>query len=227
MHPLSVGVVLVAAGSGQRFGNADKVLVPVAGKPLLCHSLDVFASISQVVQIVIVAGEHSRARIEQIAVQHPFHSLSVVLGGETRQASVRNGVQAISRDADLLAIHDAARPLVDTALVERVIASAATTGAAVPVMPVSDTVYRVDVAGKATGVEPRETLRAAQTPQIARRDWMLTALHADGTFTDEGSALLLSGYPVQTVEGSAENMKVTWPEDVQWVDRLLANRASS
>ena len=116
-------------------------------------------------------------------------------------------------DVDIVAVHDAARPLVSVDLVQRVLGAAQLSGAAVPVVQLGDTIYQV-ANGQIAGLEARDRLRAAQTPQAVRRDWMLAALGGDTQVTDEGSALFVGRFPVVVVDGSAGNFKLTWPKDI-------------
>lgn len=223
---LKVAAIIVAAGSGQRFGNEAKVLVPIAGKPMLGYSIDLFASLDNVSRIVVVAGKHSYDSVRSLVEETCPDIAETCLGGATRRESVQCGFERIPKDIGLVAVHDAARPLVSTQLVQRLIDVASDAGAAVPVLPLGDTVYRTNDAGIVTGIEDRTQLRTAQTPQIGRREWLASALGCEGDFTDEGSAMLECGYPVATVEGRAENIKITWPDDVRLAEYLLAQRSA-
>ena len=224
---LKVGAVIVAAGSGQRFGDESKVLVPVAGKPMIIYSLELFASVETVKRIVVVAGPHSMERVSKVVAASGQAMVEVCLGGATRRESVQRGFERMPNDLDLVAIHDAARPLATTEMVLSLIEAAATSGAAVPVLPVSDTIYQLGDAGEVDEIVDRSRLRAAQTPQVARREWLAEALGSDEAFTDEGSALVGCGYDVTTVAGHAENIKITWPEDVRLAEVILHQRALS
>lgn len=221
---LRIGVVLVAAGSGTRFGSTAKILANLAGRPVVQYALETLASVDGVCQVVIVAGEHTFSDVVHVAKNVSGAPIGVCLGGETRQDSVRLGVKELADDVELVLIHDAARPFVDQHLIERVIAAAAVHGAAVPALPVSDTLYQVDAAGFAASVQARDTLRAVQTPQVIRRDWLDDALDQTGSYTDEGSALLTSGRIVMTVPGSPGNFKITWPDDLALAEALLNAR---
>ena len=219
-----IGVVIVAAGSGVRFGDAGKALAPLAGRPVLAWSLSLFASLPIVSEIVVVAGPHTQAGCLMLigAVSHPH--VSVVSGGATRADSVRSGLAALGPGCTHVAVHDAARPLVTAALVRRVVDAALEGGAAVPVVPVGDTLHVISSDGAIASTPDRGPLRAAQTPQVARRDWLEQAYRvADGT-TDEGGLLHAAGYPVALVDGDPANLKITWPEDLLLAEALLAAR---
>ncbi len=224
MSSPALGVVIVAAGSGVRFGDTGKALAPLAGRPVLAWSLSVFVSLPIVSEIVVVAGSHTLSRCEQLLDEMRDPRLSVVSGGETRADSVRAGLTALSSACNHVAVHDAARPLVTAALVERVIDAALADGAAVPVVPVGDTLHVISSDGTIHSTPDRGGLRAAQTPQVARRDWLERAYGvADGT-TDEGGLLHAAGYPVRLVDGDPANLKITWPADLVLAETLLAAR---
>jgi 2-C-methyl-D-erythritol 4-phosphate cytidylyltransferase len=222
MSPPAVGVVIVAAGSGVRFGDAGKALAPLAGRPLLTWSLSLFASLQEVREIVVVAGEHTIEQCRALISDRCLRDTKVVRGGQTRTDSVRAGVSALGREIEFVAVHDAARPLVSAPLVQRVIDAALITGAAVPAIPVSDTLHVVGPAETIASSPDRDSLRAAQTPQVARRDWLAHALQAAAGTTDEGALLHAAGYPVALVGGDPRNVKITWPADLALAEALLA-----
>jgi len=220
----TLGVLIVAAGFGLRFGDAGKALAPLAGRPLLAWSLSLFASLSITHEIVVVAGEHTLAGCESMLAGMRLSRASIVCGGDSRVASVRSGLAALSRDVTHVAVHDAARPLVTAALVQRVVNAAFASGAAVPVVPVSDTLHEIDADGLISATPDRAKLRAAQTPQVARRDWLERACQSTTGTTDDGGLLQAAGYPVQLVDGDPSNLKVTWPSDIVLAEALLAAR---
>lgn len=222
---MSRAAIIVAAGNGRRFGNQDKVLVQLGGRPIIAWSLDLFTAIAGVSQIVVVAGEHSIDRIEELVSGYQTCPVSVCLGGETRRDSVRAGFSRLSSGVDLVAVHDAARPLADAGLVERVFQAAAEHGAAVPGLPATDTMYQVGPESVAATILPRETLRAVQTPQVARYALLDACLHLHGEYTDEGSALVAAGHPVAIVDGCQENIKITHPGDLERAEGIRLRRS--
>jgi 2-C-methyl-D-erythritol 4-phosphate cytidylyltransferase len=219
-----LGVVIVAAGSGVRFGDAGKALVTLAGRPLLSWSLALFAALDEVGEIVIVAGEHTFERCEALIPSTIAPRTMVVGGGATRAESVRAGLHALSPAVTHVAIHDAARPLATPALVQRVIDAAFDVGAAVPAVPVGDTLHTIGVDGTIASTPDRSQLRAAQTPQVARRDWLEVAYQGGAGTTDEGGLLAAAGYPVRLVEGDPDNIKITWPGDLTLAEAIVARR---
>lgn len=218
----TLGVVIVAAGSGVRFGAQDKVFALLAGIPLLQHSLDVFAHHRDVGSLVVVLGEHTFARGAELIGRLGHERIAACRGGSTRAESVMAGIAMLPPEVTIVAVHDAARPCVTGALFERVLAAARATGAAIPVVQVADTIHEIDDERRVSRTPDRARLVAAQTPQIARRDWLEAAYGMAGPVTDEAGRLWAAGYPVQVVEGEPANMKVTLPSDLAIVEGLLA-----
>ena len=219
-------VILVAAGRGERMGaERPKAFLDLAGQPLVLRAARVFDEAPSVSSIVAVVPE---AEVEAARVLlAPVRKLkAVVPGGERRQDSVREGLkQAPVGFEGVVLVHDAARPLVDVALVEAVAREAAGAGAAVPVVPVVDTVKRVRD-GLVVETLDREELGAAQTPQGFRLPLLVEAYEAalrDGlTVTDEAMAVERLGAPVRAVPGSPRNRKITTPADLAWAEGVLA-----
>jgi 2-C-methyl-D-erythritol 4-phosphate cytidylyltransferase/2-C-methyl-D-erythritol 2,4-cyclodiphosphate synthase len=206
--------VIVAAGSSQRMGGRDKLDELIDGRSVLQRSVETVASARSVRGVVIVTAE---ARRDDLATREWFDrdAWQVVAGGQRRQDSVAAGVRATS--AEVVLVHDAARPLVSASLVDAVAAAAREHGAAIPIVPVADSLRRVEN-GTITGIVSRDGLGAAQTPQGARRSLLAHALDARAagsrTFTDEAEILAADGVPVAVVDGEAANLKITLPEDL-------------
>jgi 2-C-methyl-D-erythritol 4-phosphate cytidylyltransferase/2-C-methyl-D-erythritol 2,4-cyclodiphosphate synthase len=230
--------LLAAAGAGTRLeAGPPKGLRPLAGVPLFVHALRAFDACSDVDSHVLVLPRGAPAGIVPGSVGFRARVL-VVEGGARRQDSVLAGLDAAlkamgagSADAPrLVAVHDAARPFPDAALIARTIEGARAAGAAVPVLPVSDTVREVDAAGASLRVLDRRALCLAQTPQTARLDWLLEAYRgAQGrgaTVTDEGSALEDAGRKIALVPGSPGNFKITTPGDLAMAEALLGAGAA-
>jgi 2-C-methyl-D-erythritol 4-phosphate cytidylyltransferase len=218
-------VIIVAAGRGQRMGKGrPKAFLELAGEPLLSRAAAAFDAAPSVTGIVaVVPGSEIAAARALLA---PLGKLrAVVAGGERRQDSVREGLDLVPCDsAAVVLVHDAARPLVEVALIESVVAAAAEDGAALPVVPLVDTVKRVRD-GRVVETLDREELVAAQTPQGFRLE-LLTAAYERAfrehlTVTDEATAVERFGHPVRIVAGSADNRKLTTPEDLAWAEGHL------
>ncbi len=205
-------------------GGVDKLLQLVAGRPLFAWTLDAFAGCDRVDDIVVVASEANLREIDAIAVPASPKVRSVVPGGERRRDSVRNGLLAVPED-DYVVVHDGARPLVTTDLVEAAIDGALESGAALCAVPIADTVKRSNDEGFVRGTVSREHLFLAQTPQAFRREILLRA-HDEvaGDLTDDASMVETLGLPVKLVAGSALNLKVTTPEDLELAAAVIAGR---
>ncbi len=218
--------ILVAAGRGERMGpGRPKAFLELAGQALVLRSALVFDAAPAVGSIVVVAPS---AEIEAArALLLPVRKLvAVVPGGERRQDSVLEGMKQAPDGFDgVVLVHDAARPLVDVDLVEAVALAAAGTGAALPVLPVVDTVKRVRD-GLVVETLDREELGGAQTPQGFRFPLLARAYEAAQrdhvVVTDEAMAVERLGAPVRAVPGSPRNRKITTPEDLAWAEGVLA-----
>jgi 2-C-methyl-D-erythritol 4-phosphate cytidylyltransferase len=220
-----VAAVVVAAGSGERFGDRAKVLTVIGGRPMLWYSLNTLRSIDIVSKVVVVAAEHSFSEVNSLVQQSDIRNTIVCLGGASRQDSVRAGLANVQTDVEFVLVHDGARPLADVDLMRRVIDEALKSGAAVPAITPGDTMYSVDEQELITGVVDRSLVRSVQTPQVARTAWLTHSLEGADPFTDEGSALVASGYPVSLVKGTPENIKITYSADVSVAEAILARQA--
>ncbi|MBU1742705.1 MAG: 2-C-methyl-D-erythritol 4-phosphate cytidylyltransferase [Proteobacteria bacterium] len=217
--------IVPAAGSGVRLGEATpKQWLEVAGRPLVVHTLERLAACGAVDRIVLVVDDPGRA--EAVLGGFDLPKLGpIVPGGVRRQDSVRAGLAAAG-DADLVAVHDAARPLVTPDLVARVIEVAVRTGAAVAALRVEDTIKRGDEAGLVRQTIDRSGLWRVQTPQVFRTQWLVEAYaradQEDLAVTDDAGLVEAAGFAVTLVPGEAINFKVTTPEDLALARRLLA-----
>ena len=227
--PDRVAAVVVAAGRGQRLATPDKVLMPLAGQPMLAWSLEAIATTPEIGTVVVVAGEHTIAEVQSLVRARGFHKVvAIVPGGERRQDSVAAGLAALPAQTEVVLIHDGARPLADADLFRRCAEAAAATGAVIAAMPVADTLKRVTDADRViSGTVDRSRLWAAQTPQAFRLEVLRRAfaLNAGADVTDEALLCEAAGIPVQVVPSSSANLKVTHPEDVAVADALLRARA--
>lgn len=213
--------------AGDRYSASNKLFARLAGKPVLAHTLEAFDRCEGIDGIVVVGSAESFHLLETL-VRDAALSLPVrfVEGGATRQESVYLGLLALPGDAEIVAVHDAARPLVTAAVIARTIEAARRHGAAVACVPATDTVKQVDAGGRITGTLPRASLRAAQTPQTFRVPLLLRAHEAarrDGVdATDDAALVERLGEPVLVVDGDRRNLKITTPEDMRMAEALLA-----
>ncbi len=221
MNAAFADAVVVAAGSSSRMGGVDKLTELLLGRPLLAWSVEAMSRARSVDRIVVVVRPDRVAEMETAAWRTA--RTVIVAGGGRRSDSVRAGVAATT--AEIVLVHDAARPLATAALADSVAAAARTHGAAVPVLPVVDSLKRV--AGAGLESVDRDGLLRSQTPQAVRREVLLAAFEAAGAaaFTDEAALLESQHIAVATIPGEPANMKITQAADLELVRELTRGRA--
>ena len=217
------GAVIVAAGTASRMGGIDKVMAELGGEPMIVRTVRAFQSCDAVKEIVVVTRADLIGKITDLCAG--FSKVkAVVTGGADRPESVRNGLNALSSKARLVAVQDGARPLIATELIDRTVRAAHTYGAAAPGVPVKDTVKLVQ-GGVVQATPDRSRLRAIQTPQVFDLDLLSAALEKalkdNAPITDDCSAVERIGMSVRIVEGDERNIKVTTPMDLEIAERLL------
>jgi len=233
--PPHADAIVVAAGASARMGGTDKLLAPIGGRPLLAWTLEALRAAPEVDSIVVVTSAERQHALEYGSGLPSEAEITFAEGGELRQDSVRAGFEALERhvpdpDGDrVVLVHDGARPAVPAELIRAIVQATATHGAAIPVVPVSETLKRIDGDRVVTTVD-RSELAAAQTPQGVRRSLLRAALRSPearaGTWTDEAALLEACRIPVHVVPGDPANLKVTVPTDLTRVAGLLAGEAS-
>lgn len=218
--------IIVAAGTGSRFSaDQPKQFTPILGKPLLIHTLERFEACPAVDEIVLVLSKDGREQFQISNSKSETSKIrSIVTGGETRAESVKNGLDAIDAStANVVAIHDGARPLVSVDEIIRTIEQADTTGAACLVAEVTDTIKEISD-GVIIGTVDRNKLRRALTPQSFRYDILKRAFeNADlgDNVTDECYLVEKLGVEIAVVEGSSRNIKITRAEDIRFAELFL------
>jgi len=224
---LIISAVIVAAGSSKRMNNGvDKLSVRIQGRTLLAWTISRFEAVSSVDEIILVVRAESLEYVrDELIVKEGFKKVkSVVPGGDQRQNSTENGLNAISEDAQIVLVHDGARPLVRPEEIDSVIQSTKENGAALLAVRCKDTVKEV-MNNTVIKTLPRDTLWLAQTPQGFRKDIIMNALDSakdEGYLgTDEASLVERLGVNVSIVEGRTNNIKVTFPEDVERIQTYL------
>lgn len=219
-------VIIVAGGTGTRMGApVAKQFLPLAGKPVLLHTFRAFAAFDPAMQFVLVLFPSLLAQWQEIAAAHHFElEHNVVHGGAERFHSVKAGLAALRPQVQVVAIHDAVRPLVSHATLERCFAAAESHGTAIPAVPVTDTIRRISP-GHSTTL-PRHELLAVQTPQCFRRSLIDRAYEVayQPLFTDDASVVEHAGHPVHIVAGNRTNIKLTTPEDLVIAETLIRSR---
>lgn len=234
MNSSKSAALIVAAGSSLRFGQ-DKLLATLHGAPLISYSLKAFAEAPSIEAIILVVPPGREKEFSNIidALQMPALAAmtQVISGGSSRHQSVQRGVAALPAEIKCVAIHDGARPLITSALIERTLHAAYKHGAAALALPVTDTLHRTNEDGDAEETIDRKRLWAVQTPQVFRvvdliNGLTMTGLQHESGFsktppTDEVSALLQHGVKVHLLENHEPNIKVTYPGDLALAEAYL------
>ena len=224
--------IIPAAGKGRRFGrDFNKVFAEVAGKPIIAHTLSVFQTSPLIDEIILVCGKEDLASCLEIVERFGLDKVSAVVeGGERRQQSVRIGLLHTRPDAEIIVIHDGARPLVTESIIRESVSAARLYGAAIAASPVTDTVKSADAESFVTATLRREELYAVQTPQSFRRSLIVDAhekaVTAGVDATDDAALVELIGGRVKITPGSPENIKVTQPQDIEYVNSKLSREAA-
>jgi 2-C-methyl-D-erythritol 4-phosphate cytidylyltransferase len=217
--------IIVAAGNSRRMGM-DKLMSLLRGKPVVAHSLDRFEKCDLIDEVTLVIRPDRRLEFEQIVRMFGFKKISkIVDGGEERHLSVWNGITQLSESSEIVAVHDAARPLVSPAMIRRAVILAREVGATSLAAPIVETLKRADAAGNVTGNVDRAGLWGMQTPQVFRRQWLVHAyrriIDSGRSVTDEVSALQEAGYPVQLLQNPDWNIKITFPRDLDFAEKVI------
>ena len=227
---MNVSAILVAAGAGTRFGTkTPKQFLDLGGRPVLLWSLAAFDRSPFVKEIIVVVPSSEEKTATNIIKSHLCRaSLKVVLGGATRQDSVKSGLDAVDPDLEWVAVHDAARPLVTDMQIESVCLMAHGIGAAILAFPVQDTVKEVDENGVIIRTQDRSRLYLAQTPQVCRKQDLQSAYGLAGEkvtikATDEAGLLETLGIAIGVVKGSPSNLKITTQEDLKIAEALIGS----
>jgi len=215
-------VVIAAGGQGLRMGgDLPKQFIPLHGKPVLMHTLDVFYRWDSSARLILVLPEAHQSYWEMLCrelncgIPH-----RIVTGGETRFHSVQNGLNEVA-DCEIIGVHDAVRPLVAPEVIESCFQAAEEKGAVIPVMPVINTL-REKIGAQNRSVD-RRNFYAVQTPQVFCREWLLNAYRQpyQPLFTDEASAVEATGKSIHLIEGNRENIKITTPIDLIFAEKVL------
>ena len=226
-------VILPAAGRSSRFGGMEKKpFVSLDGRPVWQRAAEPFWKRDDVSKVYLVIAPEDRAdfrhRFGHILA---FTNAEVVDGGAERFESVANALAHVPETVEFVAVHDAVRPLLTTSLLESVFHAAEEHGAAMPAVPVADTLKQVDEStSRITGTVPRAGLWQAQTPQVFRRDWLVAAYAnraaLPAPITDDAQLIETIGHPVFVVPGSSTNFKITTKEDLELAEAVLKARAA-
>jgi 2-C-methyl-D-erythritol 4-phosphate cytidylyltransferase/2-C-methyl-D-erythritol 2,4-cyclodiphosphate synthase len=218
---MHVSAILAAGGRGSRFGGqTPKQLLVLAGRSVLARSVDAFLTCDVIDEVVVALPTELLAAPPEYlsSVRKPLH---LVEGGSRRRDSVANAFAVVASRADVVVIHDAARPLVSAQLIERTVDAARRSGAAIAALRANDTVKQVDADQRVVATLPREQIYLAQTPQAFRTSVLAQALTLEGDATDEAALAERAGHRVDVVEGDVRNIKITTADDLVIAERLF------
>lgn len=216
-------VIIVAGGTGTRMeSKTAKQFLTVGDKPILIHTFEAFAAYDSTMQFILVLFPALKKEWQEIASKHgfvlPHH---IVDGGEERFHSVRNGLEVLLPDVEVVAIHDAVRPLVSQQTIKKCMDAAVKYGAAIPVLPVTDTIRKTDENLSTT--LPRHKLVAVQTPQCFKTEIIKAAYKTQysASYTDDASVVEAIDQPIKLVEGNRTNLKITTKEDLAIAEAFI------
>jgi 2-C-methyl-D-erythritol 4-phosphate cytidylyltransferase len=229
-----LAVILPAAGRSSRFGGPEKKpFVPLDGRPVWQRAGEPFWARLDVERVYVVVSPDDRADfLRRFGGLFALNDkVKLVDGGAERFESVANALAVIPTDVQLVAVHDAVRPLVTSALISAVVNAAEAHGAAMPAIPVADTLKQVDPATNViTGTVPRAGVWRAQTPQVFRRDWLVEAYARRAALTteitDDAQLIEALGHSVVVVPGAPDNFKITTKADLELADAVLKSRTA-
>jgi 2-C-methyl-D-erythritol 4-phosphate cytidylyltransferase len=217
--------IIVAAGRSQRMGF-DKLLSLLGNKPVVVHSIDPFQQCEMIDEVVLVVSSGRHSEFQQVVDHFGLTKVRrLVDGGPERHLSVWNGISQLSKPCEIVAVHDAARPLVSPNLIGRAVKMASECGAVSLAAPIVETLKRADPNQNVTGSVDRTGLWGMQTPQVFRFDWLVDAykriVDSGRTVTDEVSALHEAGYSVRLLQNPEWNIKITFPTDLELAEKMI------
>jgi len=225
---MEIAAIIPAAGLGKRIGDVKKPYLELAGKPMLVHTLIVFQNCPLINKIIVVAaaGDENKC-LQDIVIPYKFDKVyKVVVGGDTRQESVFNGLRSLPSDTHIVLIHDCARPFVKEEMIKNTVDAAILWGAATVAIPVKDTIKEADGDNFVVKTIDRQKLWSIQTPQAFKYDLILKAhlyaLENNIKVTDDASLIEeFRSHRVKLVMGTEENMKITTPGDLDIARAML------
>jgi len=225
-----IAVIVVAAGKGTRFGGSEKkIFAKIDGRAMFLRSVEHFINRDDVIQTILVIAPEDQEDVKQkFGANLGFMGVQLATGGPTRTDSVANALAVVREDAELVAIHDAARPCVSTAMIDAVFQEAAKTGAAILAAPLRGTIKRASESGFVDATVPREGLWEAQTPQVFKRHLIIDAYgrraQVTEPITDDAQLVEATGHPVALVESDFTNLKITTRADITLAAAILKSR---
>jgi 2-C-methyl-D-erythritol 4-phosphate cytidylyltransferase len=220
-----VCAVIVAGGSSQRMGF-DKLFSLIGDKPVIARTIERFEECDEIDAVILVVRPERRAEFEKLIDAFGFTKIySLADGGSERYLSVWNGLRHLPEQCEIVAVHDAARPFVSSALIDQCVRLARECGAVSLAAPIVETIKRVDSGQNVVESVDRTGLWAMQTPQTFRRDWLLYAykrvVDSGRAVTDEVSAMHEAGFTVKLLKNLEWNIKITFPGDLELAEKLM------
>jgi len=211
-----VSVIIPGAGAGKRFGRKEnKIFERLGNQPVFIRTLEAFTSHKDVCQVLMVVSAADMETVrERFGADLGFMSVELVEGGPTRSASVRGALAKVAAEAEMVCVHDAVRPCIAQPWIDAVFAAAADSGAAILAYPVHGTLKTLTAAQTVERTLPRQVVWEAQTPQVFRKDILLSAYSAGTEATDDAALVEAAGHPVRVVVGDPRNIKITTPHDL-------------
>ena len=221
---MKYAAIIVAAGSSSRMKGTDKIFSELGGKPVLQHCLEQFVNSKLFSEVIVVVNSARIEKVNRILDSLRYEGLKTVIGGNRRQDSVFQGLDAISI-CDYVAIHDGARPFVTQKLLRSGIQCVRKTGAAIPVLALQDTIKKIDTQNIVSETMNRNTLHRAQTPQFFQYDLIMEAHQSvDRDVTDDSTMVELMGKPVLAFQGDPNNVKITTQSDLSHLQHILMGK---
>lgn len=217
-----VGAIIVAAGESRRMNGVDKIMAPLAGKPVLAWSIEALQQSPVINRIIVVNSQKNLEPVKCLVMDQKWSKVAeVCLGGQRRQDSVAAGLKLLG-EVEWVLIHDGARPLISSDLIERGLAAARETGAAIAAVPVTDTIKLASDDRTVIETPPRSNLWSIQTPQVFRYGVIKEAYQeAQGDVTDDAALVEQTGNKVKLYLGSYDNIKITNPLDLKIAELMI------
>jgi 2-C-methyl-D-erythritol 4-phosphate cytidylyltransferase len=220
---MEISIIIVAGGSGTRMGSSTpKQFLGLAGRPVLMHTIEKFSTVLPGAEIILVLPQNQLQQWEQLIKDFSFNiPHKSCVGGETRFQSVKNGLEKVNPNSLLVGVHDGVRPLVSSNTIKSCISLASEKGSAIPVVMPADSIRRISK-DKNIAVT-RDEFRMVQTPQVFKRDIILSAYQKEfnSSFTDDASVVEAEGFDIFLCDGNYENIKITTPSDLIIAEALL------
>ena len=219
--------IIVGGGSGARIGGEmPKQFMTIAGKPVIIHTIAAFLNAEPDIKLIAVIPEDYKQKLKTLLKEFfPTNEIKICTGGTTRFDSVKNGLSAIKEEEGVVAVHDAVRPMVSPDLIRRCFIAAQQKTSAIPAIELKDSIRKKDDSGKFIAMK-RDDFKIIQTPQVFEinllRKAYMQSFNPD--FTDDASVVERSKGKINLVEGDPENIKITYPVDLEFVSYLLEKR---